>query len=78
LSESASPAVGPCGIPLELALELLVAGVELALDVAGAELDEPPDELDEPPPPPQPDRARTRATSAASRPAARREVMVML
>jgi hypothetical protein len=54
-----------------------VAGVELALDVAGAELDEPPDELDEPPPP-QPDRARTSATSADTRPAARREVMVML
>lgn len=54
-----------------------MAGVELELDVAGAELDEPLDELDEPPPP-QPERARTRATSAATRPAARREVMVIL
>ena len=68
MSESASPALAPWGIPFEL-LELLEAGVELEL--AGAELVELLDELDEPPPP-QP--ARASAISTNSSPTDRRAV----
>jgi hypothetical protein len=51
LSASASPAVGPCGIPLLLDPDEAGVELELELDEAGVELAELLDELEEPPPP---------------------------
>jgi hypothetical protein len=61
LSESASPAFGPCGIPLELpALE-----PELVDVAAGAEDED--EDFDEDEPPPQPAAAMAATASRAAR-----------